>query len=58
VLFVALVLSLAARCVIFPLPEARLYLPTMMMIIMLVAERWSPRFPAIPARSPVSSVGG
>jgi hypothetical protein len=32
------------RCLIYPLPEERLYLPTMMLLIMLVAERWSPRF--------------
>jgi hypothetical protein len=43
-LFGALLLSLAMRCLIYPLPEERLYLPTMMLLIMLVAERWSPRF--------------
>jgi len=56
VLLMALLLSLAARCFVFPLPEARLYLPTMMMIIMLVAERWSPRFQSA-LGSPVSSAG-
>jgi hypothetical protein len=41
VLVGGLMLSVAARCVIFPLPDERLYLPTIMMLAMLVAERWS-----------------
>ncbi|HYD24233.1 MAG TPA: hypothetical protein VEB68_05515 [Croceibacterium sp.] len=47
-LFAALLLSLAARCVVFPMPDDRLYLPTVMMLAMLVAERWGrgPRRPA------------
>lgn len=45
-LFAALMLSLVLRCAAFPLVDQRLYLPTMMMGIMLLAERWSPRFGA------------
>jgi hypothetical protein len=40
VLFLALIASLAARCVIFPEPADRVYMPTIMMLAMLVAERW------------------
>jgi hypothetical protein len=47
VLLLALLLSLAARCIAFPMPDDRLYLPTVMMLAMLVAERWAgkPRAP-------------
>lgn len=39
-LFLALILSLAARCVIFPIPDDRLYLPTIVMLSLLTIERW------------------
>lgn len=39
-LFPALILSLAARCVVFPMPDDRLYLPTIIMLSLLVVERW------------------
>ena len=50
-IFAGLLLSLALRLLIFPLPEERFYLPTMMMLVMLVAERWSPRFNSIASGS-------
>lgn len=43
-LFLALILSLAARCVVFPMPDDRLYLPTIIMLSLLVVERWGARF--------------
>jgi hypothetical protein len=39
-LFLALILSLAARCIIFPMPDDRLYLPTVIMLALIVVERW------------------
>ena len=44
-LFLALVLSLAARCVVFPLPEDRVYLATVIMLALLISERWGTQFP-------------
>jgi hypothetical protein len=43
-LFFALILSLAARCVIFPMPDDRLYLPTVIMLALMVVERWGAQF--------------
>ena len=40
-LFVALLLSLGARCVLFPMPDDRLYLPTVLMLALLLVERWA-----------------
>jgi hypothetical protein len=42
-LFLALILSLAARCIVFPMPDDRLYLPTMIMLSLLTVERWATR---------------
>lgn len=42
-LFLALILSLGARCVVFPMPDDRLYLPTIVMLSLLVVERWATR---------------
>jgi hypothetical protein len=50
-LFLALVLSLAARCLVFPLPEDRLYLPTIIMLALLVSERWRTQFPEVESDS-------
>ncbi|HYG29410.1 MAG TPA: glycosyltransferase 87 family protein [Allosphingosinicella sp.] len=44
ILFLAVLGSVLIRCVAFPLPEQRLYLPALVMLAMLVAERWAPRF--------------
>jgi hypothetical protein len=38
-LFAALLLSLVARCLLFPIADSRLYLPTILMLALLVAER-------------------
>ena len=43
VLVLALLASLAARCVVFPELSDRIYLPTIAMLAMLVAERWGTR---------------
>ena len=43
-LFLALILSMAARCVVFPMPDDRLYLPTIIMMALLIVERWGTQF--------------
>lgn len=43
-LFLALILSLAARCAVFPMPDDRLYLPTIIMQSLMVVERWGAQF--------------
>lgn len=45
-LFLALLLSLAMRCVIFPIPDDRLYLPTILLLSLLTIERWGEAFGA------------
>ncbi len=43
-IFVALMLSLAGRCIVFPITEDRLYLPTVVMLALMVVERWAMPF--------------
>lgn len=43
-LFFALILSLGARCIVFPVPDDRIYLPTVIMLALMVVERWGMPF--------------
>ena len=44
ILFAALVATLIGRTFVFLFVDDRIYLPLMIMLLMLLAERWSPRF--------------
>ena len=52
-IFFALILSLAARCLVFPMPDDRLYLPTMIMLSLMVVERWGMPFSGAKRTDPV-----